>query len=111
MAYTERREGPKGTRYRGVYKDADGRYKSAAEAERAALMSELLRGTGLAGRSRAHSDGAERARVNATRALWAAVGRIESAAPLAGAHLRASLRTGRFFRYQPALGGPARWRA
>jgi integrase len=30
MAYTERREGPKGTRYRGVYKDADdGRYKSA----------------------------------------------------------------------------------
>jgi hypothetical protein len=29
MAYTERREGPKGVRYRGVYKDADGQYKSA----------------------------------------------------------------------------------
>jgi integrase len=29
MAYTERREGPRGTRYRGIYKDADGRYKSA----------------------------------------------------------------------------------
>ena len=29
MAYTERREGPRGVRYRGMYKDADGRYKSA----------------------------------------------------------------------------------
>jgi len=29
MAYAERREGPKGTRYRGFYKDADGRYRSA----------------------------------------------------------------------------------
>jgi hypothetical protein len=29
MAYTERREGSKGVRYRGFHKDADGRYKSA----------------------------------------------------------------------------------
>jgi len=84
---------------------------SAAQAERAALVLELRRSAGLAGRTRAHSDAAERARVNATRALWAAVDRVESAAPLAGAHLRASLRTGRLFRYQPAPGGPARWRA
>jgi hypothetical protein len=29
MAYAERRESSKGARYRGVYKAADGRYKSA----------------------------------------------------------------------------------
>jgi hypothetical protein len=63
----------------------------------------------LAGRPRSRPNEAERARVNATRALWATVARVESAAPLAGAHLRASLRSGRYFRYQPAPGGPARW--
>ncbi|GAA4561799.1 AAA family ATPase [Planotetraspora kaengkrachanensis] len=82
---------------------------SAAQAERTALLAELRRATGLGGRSRAQDAEAERARVNATRALWATVKRVESAAPLAGAHLRASLHTGRFFRYQPAPGGPARW--
>jgi len=29
MAYVERRERQKGTRYRGIYKGADGRYRSA----------------------------------------------------------------------------------
>ncbi len=29
MAYVERRERKKGTRYRGIYKGADGRYRSA----------------------------------------------------------------------------------
>jgi tetratricopeptide (TPR) repeat protein len=81
-----------------------------AEAERDALLAELRQGTGLGGRSRAHPDAAERARVNVTRALWAAVGRVEAAAPLAGAHLRGSLRTGRVLRYQPSPGGPASWR-
>lgn len=81
----------------------------AVQAERTAVLAELRRASGLGGRPRAHSDEAERARVNATRTLWSAVKQIESAAPLAGAHLRSSLRTGRFFRYQPAPGGPARW--
>lgn len=78
-------------------------------AERTALLAELRRAGGLGGRPRGHGGEAERARVNATRALRAAVGRVEAAAPLAGAHLRASLRTGRFMRYQPAPDGPARW--
>ncbi|MEU4404476.1 ATP-binding protein [Streptosporangium sp. NPDC023963] len=77
--------------------------------ERTALLAELRKATGLGGRARGQSGEAERARVNATRALWAAVKRVEAAAPLAGAHLRASLRTGHLFRYQPAPGGPARW--
>jgi tetratricopeptide (TPR) repeat protein len=80
-----------------------------AQAERDAVVAELRRATGLSGRRRSYSNEAERARVNATRALWATVSQVESAAPLAGAHLRASLRSGRYFRYQPASGGPARW--
>lgn len=80
-----------------------------AQAERDAVAAGLRRATGLGGRPRGHSSEAERARVNATRALWSTVARVESAAPLAGAHLRASLRSGRYFRYQPAPGGPARW--
>ena len=87
----------------------DSERAARALAERAALVAELRRASGLAGRPRGLSNEAERARVNATRALWATVSQVESAAPLAGAHLRASLRSGRYFRYQPAPGGPARW--
>ncbi|MFG2075459.1 AAA family ATPase [Nonomuraea maritima] len=78
-------------------------------AERTALLDELRRAEGLGGRPRRRSGEAERARVNATRALWTAVKRVEAAAPRAGAHLRASLRTGHLLRYHPAPGGPGRW--
>jgi tetratricopeptide (TPR) repeat protein len=88
--------------------DAD--WSSAVVAERAALVAQLRRASGLGGRVRRASAEDERARVNVTRALWAVVERLEMAAPLAGAHLRASLRTGHACRYQPASGGPARWR-
>ena len=88
----------------------DVEHAAAVQAERSAVLAELRRASGLGGRPRVHSSEAERARVNATRALWATVVRVESAAPLAGAHLRISLRTGGFPRYQPAPGGPARWR-
>jgi hypothetical protein len=77
--------------------------------ERAALVAELRRAEGLAGRPRRQSAESERARVNATRALQAVLTRLEAVAPLAAAHLRASLRTGSQFRYQPAPGGPSRW--
>src|SRR5690606_15938195 len=49
--------------------------------ERSAIVAELRRAGGLGGRVRASSAEAERARVSATRALWAAVKRIEAAAP------------------------------
>jgi hypothetical protein len=87
----------------------DAERAAAVQEERTALLAELRRASGLGGRPRAQAGEAERARVNATRALWATVKRVESAAPLAGAHLRASLHTGRLFRYQPAPGGPSRW--
>jgi hypothetical protein len=79
-------------------------------AERNALIAELRSATGLGGRPRGRSTEAERARVNATRALGTVLSRLEAVAPLAAAHLRASLRTGSHFRYQPATGGPRRWR-
>jgi hypothetical protein len=87
----------------------DGDRAARAQAEHDTVVAELRRATGLGGRQRSHSNEAERARVNATRALWATVAQVESAAPLAGAHLRASLRSGRYFRYQPAPGGPDGW--
>jgi hypothetical protein len=81
-----------------------------AEDERQAVLAELSRAAGLGGRARMVSAEDERARVNVTRTLRAALDRIAAVAPAAGAHLAASIRTGRACRYQPASDGPARWR-
>ncbi|WP_439655971.1 hypothetical protein ACSHWB_26445 [Lentzea sp. HUAS TT2] len=78
--------------------------------ERAVILAELRRATGLAGRTRAASSEAERARVNVTRTLLSALDRMAVKAPCAAAHLRASIRTGLACRYDPVPGGPARWR-
>jgi tetratricopeptide (TPR) repeat protein len=80
-----------------------------AHQERQALIGELRRATGLAGRPRRATSDAERARVNVTRTLRATIDRITAAAPITGAHLNASIRTGTLCRYQPAPGGPSRW--
>jgi tetratricopeptide (TPR) repeat protein len=87
----------------------DGAAAAGLEAERQALVGELSRAAGLAGRNRLGSLEAERARVNVTRTLRAAIERIAPAAPGAAAHLRASVRTGVACRYDPAPGGPSRW--
>ena len=81
-----------------------------ADKERQALVSELRRATGLAGRPRRATAETERARVNVTRTIRAAIDRIMLAAPIAGAHLQSSIRTGTVCRYQPPAGGPYRWR-
>jgi len=81
-----------------------------AHNERRALVRDLRRATGLAGRPRRAAADAERARVNVTRTIRAAIDRIMLAAPIAGAHLQSSIRTGTACRYQPSTGGPARWR-
>jgi hypothetical protein len=77
--------------------------------ERQALADEVRRATGLAGRPRRASADAERARVNVTRTLRTAIARIARAAPITGAHLDSSVRTGIVCRYQPVPGGPDRW--
>jgi hypothetical protein len=78
--------------------------------ERSALLVELGRASGLVGRPRAVTAEGERARVNVTRALRGVIARVASAAPAVGAHLRSSIRTGAACRYDPAPGGPRRWR-
>lgn len=78
--------------------------------ERAFILDELRRATGLGGRPRSASAEAERARVNVTRTLRAALDRIAAQAPRAAAHLQASIRTGLGCRYDPVPGGPTRWR-
>jgi hypothetical protein len=80
-----------------------------AETERQALLGELRRAAALGGRDRAVAPEAERARVNVTRTLRTALDRMAPVAPLAAAHLRASVRTGGSCRYAPAPGGPRRW--
>jgi hypothetical protein len=93
----------------GADRSGDSAAAEEAHRERQALIDELRRATGLAGRPRRASADAERARVNVTRTLRATIDRITAAAPMAGAHLNASIRTGAQCRYQPAPGGPARW--
>ncbi|GAA2672445.1 ATP-binding protein [Actinoplanes palleronii] len=78
--------------------------------ERTALVTELRTQSGTGVRSRRQSSEGERARVNATRALSTVLRRLETTAPLVAVHLRASLRTGSYFRYHPAPGGPRHWR-
>ena len=79
------------------------------QAEQQALLAELRRATGLAGRAKEVSPEAERARVNVTRTLRATLDRISQAAPRAAAHLQASIRTGGACRYEPGPGGPGGW--
>ena len=83
---------------------------TAIEAERVAILDELREATGLGGRSRVVPAEAERARVNVTRTLRAALDRISEVAPRCGQHLQASIQTGRTCRYEPAAGGPSSWR-
>jgi hypothetical protein len=79
------------------------------ESERTELLAHLRAATGLGGRTRQLSDAAERARVNVTRAIKRAIEQIAHAAPIAGAHLTRSIRTGAFCRYQPDSDGPDVW--
>ena len=78
--------------------------------ERDFIAGELRRAVGMGGRARRASAEAERARVNVTRTLRSTIERLEAAAPRAAAHLGASIRTGLACRYDPAPGGPDRWR-
>lgn len=81
-----------------------------AESERRALLDELRRASGLGGRPREATAEAERARVNVTRTLRATIERISQRAPMAAAHLQASIRTGGMCRYNPGgTSGPSRW--
>ena len=71
------------------------------QAELDVLVAELARAFGLGGRERKASSAAEKARLNVTRALRAAVAKLTEALPEPGAVLDRRVRTGLFCAYQP----------
>ena len=81
-----------------------------AEEEREALVRQLAGAVGLGGRDRRAASHAERARVNVTRAIKAAVARIAEASPTLGEHLEVTLRTGTFCSYVPDPRYSPQWR-
>jgi tetratricopeptide (TPR) repeat protein len=79
------------------------------QAEIDAVVAELARAVGLGGRDRRAASVAERARINVTRALRAAIRNVADVQPDLGRHLDASVRTGIFCSYAPAPGSGVRW--
>jgi tetratricopeptide (TPR) repeat protein len=77
--------------------------RSATVREQMAALAEELTGGGSSGR-------AEQARVNVTRALRAALGKVAAADPALSEHLGHSVRTGASCSYRPDPRAPIRWR-
>jgi hypothetical protein len=80
-----------------------------ASAERDFLVDELARAVGLGGRDRRAASHAERARLNVTRAIRAAMANLARANPSLGRHLAATIRTGRYCSYTPDPRAPITW--
>jgi hypothetical protein len=74
------------------------------------LVAELARAVGLGGRDRRAASHAERARLNATRAIRAAMANLARANPPLGRHLAATIRTGRYCAYTPDPRAPIAWK-
>jgi hypothetical protein len=72
-----------------------------ARAEVDALTGELARAVGLGGRDHRAASHAERARLNVTRAIRAAMANLARADPSLGAHRAATIRTDRYCCYTP----------
>jgi hypothetical protein len=74
-----------------------------------ALTDELARSRGLAGRSRRLGSVAERARVNVTRRIAAALEKIAAVHPAAAHYLEATVRTGTACAFLPDPRHPVNW--
>ena len=72
-------------------------------------MAELARAVGLGGRDRRAASHAERARLNVTRAIRAAMANLARVHPSLGRHLAATVRTGRYCAYTPDPRAPITW--
>ena len=80
-----------------------------ARGEREFLIRELARAVGLGGRDRKAASHAERARLNATRAIRSAMTHLTREHPALGKHLAATIRTGRYCSYTPDPRSPVNW--
>jgi class 3 adenylate cyclase/tetratricopeptide (TPR) repeat protein len=83
---------------------------AVTQAEIDALAEELSRAVGLGGRDRKAASVAERARVNATKAIRGAIKKIAEQHPSLGHHLDASVRTGTFCSYEPDPSRQLTWK-
>ena len=73
------------------------------------IARELSHGLGLGGRARRAGSAAERARINVTRAVKAAMARLRDADPDLAAHFSATLHTGTVCVYTPDPRSPIEW--
>jgi hypothetical protein len=80
-----------------------------ARTEREFLVRELARAVGLGGRDRRAASHAERARLNATRAIRSAMANLAREHPVLGQHLAATIKTGRYCSYTPDPRTPVAW--
>jgi len=87
----------------------DAERAARARQERELLAHELGAAVGLGGRDRTAASDAERARINVTRAIKAALDRIATHSPALGRHFEATLRTGTFCVYLPDPDAQVRW--
>jgi hypothetical protein len=79
------------------------------QAELDELVAELARAFGLGGRDRRAASAAERARLNVTRAVRAAVAKLVEAMPGPASVLDRRIRTGLYCAYEPAADDGVRW--
>jgi hypothetical protein len=77
--------------------------------EQEALLAELSRAFGLGGRHRPVGSAAERARVSVTKALRAAMKRIDEEHSELGRYFRTTVRTGTYCSYTPSPRYAVRW--
>jgi hypothetical protein len=80
-----------------------------ARGEREFLAAELAAAVGLGGRDRVAASASERARLNVTRAIRSALGRMHEHSPALGRHLSVAVRTGTFCCYEPDPRVPVDW--
>lgn len=87
----------------------DAERASRARGEIDFLATELAAAVGLGGRDRRAASPSERARINITRAIRAALSRITTHDPNLGTHLEATVHTGTFCSYIPDPRSSPRW--
>jgi non-specific serine/threonine protein kinase len=80
-----------------------------AQAEIDCLVAELAAAVGLGGRDRRAVAIAERARLNVTKAIKAALSKIRTSHPALGHHLATSIKTGTFCVYTLDPTHPISW--
>ena len=73
------------------------------------IAAELASAVGLGGRDRKAASTTERARLNVTRSIRSAIGRISDHSSVLGEHLAATVKTGTFCAYTPDPRSPIAW--